>query len=191
MFVIINLKRYRLLYILLATLLIVGMIIGFPKVILKFLYPLKYNEYVFKYSDIYNIDPYLVMSVMKVESNFDVGACSPKNAKGLMQLTEQTANWGAKEIGLNDFDKEKIYDPETNIHISCWYIAKLKSQFNEDLNLLLAAYNAGSGNVTKWLNNKEYSKSGNRLDFIPFKETRLYVRKVNKEYNIYKEIYTR
>ena len=76
-----------------------------------------------------------------------------------MQLTDQLL-WEQKEIGLEDFDVDKIYDVETNITIGCWYVSKLMKQFDNDLLLVLAAYNAGSGNVTKWLQNEKYSKSG-------------------------------
>ena len=66
-----------------------------------------------------------------------------------MQITDKTGQWAAKELGIKDYSDEKLYDPEINIQIGCWYINKLLNQF-EDVETSLAAYNAGSGNVSKW-----------------------------------------
>ena len=64
-----------------------------------------------------------------------------------------------------------------------------KNLFKAVLSLALAAYNGGSGNVTKWLNDPEYSSDGENLTYIPFKETKKYVDKVSTRYNIYKFLY--
>jgi soluble lytic murein transglycosylase len=153
--------------------------------VLKTAYPTKYNEYVFKYSNEYNIDPYLVFSIIKAESKFDPNAISHKDAKGLMQISPITQEWARKELKLKDVD---IYDPKTNIKIGCWYLNRLYMEF-KDTSLVIAAYNGGSGNVTKWLKNKEYSKDGNELHVIPFKETANYLEKVQKNHRTYKELY--
>ena len=65
--------------------------------------PYKYNEYVDKYSEEYDLDPLLVLAVIKTESNFDKDAVSKKEAKGLMQIMDKTGEWAAKEIGMNYF----------------------------------------------------------------------------------------
>jgi soluble lytic murein transglycosylase len=182
-------RKYRYLLLLGITALVIIWMVMFPQNILRFFYPLRYNDFVFKYSEYNKIDPYLVMAIIKVESNFNANAQSHKGAKGLMQITDQTALWGAEQLGLHDFRIDKLFDPETNIRIGCWYLNNLKKEFNNDLLLVLTAYNGGSGNVAKWLKDKNLSRSGKSLDRIPFKETDLYVKKVLKEYNIYKRLY--
>jgi soluble lytic murein transglycosylase len=162
----------------------------FPQNILRLMYPIKYNELVFKYSETYNIDPYLVFAIIKAESNFNPKAESHKGAKGLMQLTDQTAKWGAAQLGLENFNIDKVFEPETNIQIGCWYLNNLMKEFNNDLFLVITAYNGGSGNVTKWLKDKNFSQSGKSLDKIPFKETASYTKKVVKDYSIYKKLYS-
>ncbi len=150
----------------------------------KLIYPKKYSNYVEKYSKEYNIDENLVYSVIKVESKFDKDAVSRKGAKGLMQISDITRDWAIEELQLGDID---IFDPETNIRIGCWYLSKLYKQFGT-LDLVIAAYNGGSGNVREWLGNDEYSKDG-KLYNIPFQETSNYVLKVEKNYEKYNMLY--
>lgn len=151
-------------------------------------YPIRYNHLVLKYSSLYDLDPYLILSMIKNESKFHPKAQSYKGAKGLMQITDMTGEWAAKEIGIEGYSSEKLYEPEINIHIGCWYIKKLLFQFG-DVETSLAAYNAGSGNVSKWLANKEYCKDGKTLDDIPFTETKEYVKKVLQSKEIYMRLY--
>lgn len=156
---------------------------------LKVLYPRLYQPIVEKYSQQYQLDPNLVYAVIRVESHFKADVVSPKNAVGLMQITESTGDWAAKQIGLKSYKKEMLQDPDTNIRIGCWYLRKLDNQFDHNRKLVLAAYNAGSGNVRKWLNNREYSKTGIHLDKIPFVETRVYVYKVMTDFRRYQQFY--
>ena len=152
-------------------------------------FPYKYQEYVDKYSEEYNLDPYFVLSVMKTESGFDENAHSHKNAVGLMQITVDTGEWAASEMGFSSFSKEDLFNEEYNIRMGCWYLRKLNDMFDGDLNLMVAAYNAGPTNVNKWLQDEEFSKDGKELHYIPFNETKKYVDKVNTYYNIYKYLY--
>lgn len=158
--------------------------------IAKFFYPIKYPDYISKYSKEYNLDPYFVTAVIKTESNFDENAQSSKNAYGLMQITAGTGEWAAKEMKLEKYNNDLLIDPEYNIRMGCWYLSDLKKQFNNNDTLVLAAYNGGRGNVQKWLNSCEHSQDGKNLSYIPFKETDQYVKKVNVNYKIYKYLYT-
>ena len=72
--------------------------------------------------------------------------------------------------------------------MGCWYLDNLRDEFN-NMDLVIAAYNAGRGNVNEWLKNIDYSSDGKTLNYIPFPETRAYVDKVNSYYNIYKFLY--
>lgn len=129
----------------------------------KDLYHLAYidkhiNEYSFKYG----LDPDLVRAVIKVESNYNPKAVSPKGAIGLMQLLPSTA----KLMGVKD-----PYDIEENIYGGCKYLKFLLEEFSGDLKLALAAYNAGKEKVLQY------------NGIPPYKETVEYVKNVLKIYN--------
>lgn len=152
------------------------------------IYPVKYRDLVQHYSERYDLDPYLVLAIIKVESNFKPKAVSPKKARGLMQISEKTGRWGAEKLQLTDYVSEELFDPEINIYIGCWYLSVLYEEFG-DTDLVLAAYNGGSGNVTQWLKDSSLSATGKSLDRIPFKETELYLKKVKNSCEIYKKLY--
>lgn len=157
---------------------------------MKMLYPIKYADYIEKYAEEFEVDPYLVISVIKTESNFDDKAMSQKGASGLMQITENTAVWIAHKLEIDDFNyDEDIKKPEMNIKMGVYYIAYLKEMYEGDTELSIAAYNAGFNNVDKWLRDDECSKDGKTLLNIPFPETKRYVNKVNNNYKIYKVLY--
>ena len=77
----------------------------------KYVYPYQYEEYINKYSEEYGLDPYLVLAVIKTESNFNKEAVSKKDAKGLMQIMDSTGEWIAKELGVNYFMSSMLFDP--------------------------------------------------------------------------------
>lgn len=153
------------------------------------IYPAGYMDYIRTYSAMYQVDPYLVLSVIKAESNFNENAVSQKNAAGLMQVIEPTADWLAKRMGLTDFSYENIKDPKLNIQIGCYYISYLLDLYDGNTATALAAYNAGEGTVNKWLKNSEYSKDGKNLSFVPYPETRHYITKVTNNQKMYQTLY--
>ena len=167
-------KIIRLVIIILAICLL---FLGSGYILKNVIFPLKYMNYVEKYSKEYNLDPYFVMAVMKAESNFDEDAKSNKDARGLMQITTSTGKWIAEKQGIIDFDTNLLLEPEVNIRFGDW-------------DLVIAAYNAGRGRVQEWLNSNEHSDDGKNLTYIPFKETDKYVKKVNVYYNIYRSLYS-
>lgn len=152
-------------------------------------FPMKYKEQVLESSKHYNIDPLLIFSIIKAESKFNPNALSRRGAKGLMQIMDQTGEWAATELKMSEFTSEKLFDPQVNIEIGCWYVAKLLAQYDGNIPTLLAAYNAGTGNVYKWRNNKDYSLDGITIDYIPFGETRRYIEKVSTYLVFYKYLY--
>ncbi len=159
-------------------------------IIISFAFPIAYKDYINKYSKIQGVDPLFVSAIINVESKFNKNAISNKDARGLMQIGEQTGLWGAEELIIEDYNKEMLFNPQTNIRIGTWYINRLKQEFGNNLPLVLAAYNAGSGNVSKWLQNKQYSEDGTSLHRIPFKETEEYLDKVYVNYKVYKLLYS-
>ena len=154
----------------------------------RYFYPMKYSKYIYEYSTKYNLDPYFVTAVIKTESNFDFNAKSNKNAYGLMQITASTGKWSAEQMGIGNFNTNNLYDPEYNINMGCWYLENLKQEFG-NLDLVSAAYNAGRGNVRQWLSNSNHSTDGKYLNYIPFKETDKYVKRIRVYYNVYKWLY--
>lgn len=152
-------------------------------------YPLVYEEHIREYAFLYEVDPFMTASIIFTESRFNPTAVSFKDARGLMQILPSTGEWVAEKIGLPNYSDDQLFEPEVNIQIGCWYLTYLNSQFPDNRELVLAAYNGGIGNVNKWLSNKEYSSDGKHLDYIPFMETRNYIEKVLDTYYIYKEIY--
>lgn len=159
------------------------------KSVVRYYFPLKYSDYIVKYSKEYSLDVYFVIAVIKTESNFKRYVKSNKNAIGLMQITPDTAKWAAEKMNITDFNEDMLYDPEFNIRMGCWYLNDLKAEFNNDMKLVLAAYNGGRGNVQKWLKNSEHSTDGKNLDYIPFQETDKYIKRVEVNYRIYKFLY--
>lgn len=153
------------------------------KIIYNNIYPKKYSYEVEKYAKEYSVDENLIYAVIKAESNFDKNAVSRKNAKGLMQLMYDTAVDIANTIGI-EINEEKILEPDTNINIGTKYISILINKYN-NIEVALAAYNAGSGNVDNWIANGVIQSDGSDIENIPFNETNNYVRKILRDYRIY------
>ena len=158
-------------------------------IILKKIYPIKYENYVEKYSKQCNVDPLLVYSIIKAESNFKSSAKSSSGAQGLMQIMEDTAKELSEKLE-NDSDIEiDLYDEEKNIMYGTEYYSYLLSHYNGTINLALAAYNAGIGNVDRWIKDGIIKEDGSNIENIPYKETNMYVRKILNNYTMYKKIY--
>jgi soluble lytic murein transglycosylase len=143
------------------------------------LFSKKYKNYVVKYSDEFGLDKALVYAVIKVESDFKKDAVSKSGALGLMQILPNTAKWIAKELG-EEYLKDKMLEPETNILYGCFYLDYLFDRFG-DMEIVICAYNAGEGKVLDWIENGKLER--NEIDY---EETRNYLAKVEKYYRIYK-----
>ena len=156
--------------------------------ILMYLYPIKYEEYVYRYSEELNIDPMLTFAIIKTESNFRTDVVSNSGAIGLMQLIESTAEEQAEKLNM-EYTRESLYEAETNLKIGLNYFNTLLDYYNQNYILAFTAYNAGLGNVQKWINEGTIKEDGSDIENIPFKETNMYVRKIIKNYEIYKKIY--
>jgi soluble lytic murein transglycosylase len=159
--------------------------------IARIYFPLYYSAHIENYSQKYNLNPYLVAAVIKTESNFNPQAKSPKDAYGLMQITSSTGKWAAQEMKMDSFSVGQLTEPEYNIRMGCWYLDNLKKEFGGNMDLVIAAYNGGRGNVQKWLADDDHSKDGKNLYYIPFKETDKYVKRVKVYYNVYKVLYSK
>ena len=152
-------------------------------------YPIHHKDIIRQYSLENDMDPFLVAAVIRVESGFHPKAVSAKGARGLMQVMPDTGRWIAGELGMEEFDPEMLYEPTVNLKVGTWYLAFLRREYDGDLPLTLAAYNAGRGNVNKWIEEQRWTGREEDLDCIPFPETREYVKKVLRLYDKYRKVY--
>jgi soluble lytic murein transglycosylase len=140
-------------------------------------YPLHYSQYVRVHAKENHLDPALLAAVIYQESKFRTSAKSSSGAIGLMQLTPSTARGIAIRTGGSKFHTADLYDAEINIRYGAWYLANLFQKYRSE-RLVLAAYNAGQGNVDRWRANNEE---------IQFPETRAYVQRVEHLQDVYRD----
>ncbi|MDD4685730.1 MAG: lytic transglycosylase domain-containing protein [Clostridia bacterium] len=147
-------------------------------------YPLKYENEILFVSAKYNVEPELIAGVIFSESGFKQYSVSNKGAVGLMQLMPSTASWLCEMMDI-PYNQNLLFNPLYNLNIGAFYLSYLIEKFQE-INVVLAAYNAGEGNVVEWLSNREYSVNGKILVTTPFKQTNFYIAKVNNAMIYYK-----
>ncbi len=154
------------------------------------LYPAVYSDIVDRISDDYNIDPLVILSVMREESRFNRKAISRSGALGLMQLMPFTAQRLAKTLGYETglLSDNEIMKPDLNITLGGYYLGQLLGEFGS-VPMAVAAYNAGENAVRRWLEANQYNEVDVFIEDIPYKETRLYVKKVLRSYFKYLDIY--
>jgi soluble lytic murein transglycosylase len=138
-------------------------------------YPLRYSEYVRVHAREHHLDPALLAAVIYQESKFNADAKSSSGAIGLMQLTPSTARGIAIRTGGHAFRTDDLYNPEINIRYGTWYLDHLFQKYRSK-QLVLAAYNAGQGNVDRWRADGEG---------VQFAETRAYIKRVENLQRIY------
>ncbi len=137
--------------------------------------PLRHDDVIRQQAADKGLDPALVAAVIYAESRFRPGLTSPAGAQGLMQITPDTARFIARRSGATTFVLADLDDPQINIAYGCYYLRYLLERFEGDVVHAVASYNAGHGNVDRWLAGAEGSL---RPEDIPFPETRAYVRRV-------------
>ena len=106
-----------------------------------------------------------------------------------MQLMENTAIETGEKVNEKINSKEELYNPKINVKIGIKYLSELLERYDGKLEIALASYNAGIGNVTECIQKGIIKKDGTDIENIPFKETNNYVRKILRDYEIYREIY--
>ncbi len=152
-------------------------------------YPMKYEEYVEKYSKENGVDKFLIYAIIKTESNFNSDAVSNVGARGLMQIMDETFQW--VRYRLSDSDETQygtMFDPEQNIRYGSYLIGYLLNYFGS-MDEAICAYHAGVGSVDSWLGNSSYSKDGKTLDTVPASDTKHYLNKIKDALKKYQKIY--
>ncbi len=152
-------------------------------------YPLAYWETVQKNAVKRGLDPYLVLALVRQESLFDSQALSPASAFGLMQLLPSTAGQEAKRMGLPPPEIEKLYDPDLNIILGTQHLKGLLQIYSNNIVKAVAAYNAGKNAVDRWERKLSALDQEEFIERITYRETRLYVKLVLRNYWIYKNLY--
>lgn len=137
----------------------------------------------------YMIDPALVLAVIRQESGFDTDAVSRAGARGLMQLMPGTAQYVSKRIGVDYSPGSLTTDPSYNMLLGQSYLAQMQDRYGSTI-LAVAAYNAGPGNVDKWLGRYGDPRAGrvdviDWIESIPFEETQNYVHRVFEAMHVY------
>lgn len=151
--------------------------------------PLRHEDIIRQQARVKNLDPALIAAVIYQESRFRPRESSA-GALGLMQLLPDTAHFIAGKTGGTKFTTEDLATPQINIQYGAWYLRWLLDHFDENEITALAAYNAGIGNVEKWLAESGQTHIGD-IDQIPFAETRHYVKNVLRARDQYRSEYAR
>jgi hypothetical protein len=149
---------------------------------LKLFYPLKYLDVIA--ADVKRVNPFLITALIRQESAFQDMAHSGVGAVGLMQLMPYTAKLIDRKIR-----RKTLYLPENNLRIGIQYFENLVDRYQGDVELALAAYNAGPEVVDKWALRYPMTNKLLFLDLIPYTETRNYVTLIGRNYYWYSKIY--
>ena len=142
-----------------------------------------------KFSTANGLDPYLVASLIRQESEFNPIAVSRANAVGLMQLLPRTGKLVAHQVAMKRYSPSQLYTPTVNLELGTRYFRGMVDQFGGSFEQALAAYNAGSDRVVEWMGQGKYRDAAEFVESIPFTETREYVQAIMRNSNVYRQLY--
>ncbi len=160
-----------------------------PRPYWEALFPKAYWSDLRKYSVLNGLDPYLVASLIRQESEFNALALSRANAVGLMQLLPKTGRTVAKQVKLKGYSATELFTPSINLELGTRYFKDMVDKYNGQFEYALAAYNAGSDRVGDWLGQGHYRDPQEFVESIPFTETREYVQAILRNANVYRQLY--
>lgn len=155
----------------------------------KMLYPIRFEQEIRESAANYGIDPFLIAAIIRVESNFQLGQESRKGAIGVMQIMPDTAEWIIEAGGHPKHTLDELHQVEVNINLGSWYVSWLQKHYKGNKFYTLAAYNAGQGNVNKWVAAGTWDGTIEHIGQIPFGETRHYVQRVMYYWKKYHKLY--
>ncbi len=160
-----------------------------PRPYWEALFPRAYWSDLRKYSVANGLDPFLVASLIRQESEFNAGALSRANAVGLMQLLPKTGKSVAKQVKLKGYKAPQLFTPTVNLELGTRYFKDMVDKYNGQFEYALAAYNAGTDRVSDWLGEGHYRDPQEFVESIPFTETREYVQAILRNANVYRQLY--
>ena len=160
-----------------------------PRLYWEALFPRPYWNDLKRFSVTNNLDPYLVASLIRQESEFNPAALSRANAVGLMQLLPKTGKLVSKQVKLGHYTPSQLFTPTVNLQLGTRYFRGMVDQFGGSFAYALAAYNAGSDRVEEWMGQGKYRDEQEFVESIPFTETREYVQAILRNANVYRQLY--
>lgn len=160
-----------------------------PRTYWEALFPKPYWTELKRSAEATGLDPYLVASLIRQESEFNPNAVSRANAVGLMQLLPKTGKLVAKQVKLKRYNASQLYTPAVNMQLGTYYFRGMVDKFGGSFEYALAAYNAGSDRVEDWLGQGKYRDPEEFVESIPFTETREYVQAILRNANVYRQLY--
>jgi len=155
----------------------------------QLLYPIPFQETLVEAGEEFGVDPHYLAAMMREESRFNASVVSWAGAYGLMQVMPDTGKRIAKKIGIEDFDKDMLLDPEVNIRMGAWYIRFLLDEFGGEFSLVSGAYNAGEGRMGQWRERYSVEDLDEFIEQVPYDETRNHIKKVMHSYHVYRDLY--
>ena len=155
----------------------------------EILFPRPYWDELLRQARANALDPYLVASLIRQESEFNPGALSRANAYGLMQLLPSVGRSEARAARMRHFSTSSLLVPTVNIQLGTHYFKEMVTQYNGQVEYALAAYNAGSNRVDEWLQAGHYGDIAEFVESIPFTETREYVQAIMRNSKVYRQLY--
>ncbi len=167
-----------------------GEIDDMPQWAWNILFPKPYWNDLTRYSNANGLDPYLVASLIRQESEFNPQAVSRANAWGLMQLLPPVGKKLAKEVRIRHFSQEQLADPSVNLQLGTRYFKHMVDSFGGQVEYALAAYNAGADRVKTWQAQGPYRDIHEFVESIPFSETREYVQAIMRNATVYRLLYS-
>lgn len=150
------------------------------------LFPFPYNDSILSWSEKRDLNPLLTISLIRQESRFEKEIRSVAGATGLMQIMPSTGEWVAGKVKLSQYS---LSNPEDNIKLGTWYLGYTHDRYENHSMLAVASYNAGPGNVAKWVKRYGLKDADEFVEKIPFPETKGYVEAVFGNYWNYLRLY--
>jgi soluble lytic murein transglycosylase len=135
------------------------------------------------------LDPYLVASLIRQETEFNAGAVSNRSAYGLMQLIPSVGKAMAKKNGIKHFSTNDLLNPSTNLLLGTTNLKQVLDRFGGQAEYALAAYNAGDTPIRLWLSSNDYKDVPEFVESIPYTETREYVQAILRNREMYRALY--
>ena len=162
---------------------------GWDRHLLRVTFPFPYRELVRIEAEEWGIDPIMMAAMIRQESAFKADIVSPAGAIGLMQVMPPTGAELARRHGPRPFTEEALSQPEVSLHLGAAFFVDMSARYDNDLPLVLSAYNAGPTRATRWRNYPEVSDPYRFTERIPINETRGYVKSVRRNLGLYRALY--
>jgi soluble lytic murein transglycosylase len=153
------------------------------------LFPRPYWSDLKRFSIANGLDPYLVASLIRQESEFNPVAVSRANAVGLMQLLPRTGKLVAHQVAMKRYNPSQLYTAPVNLELGTRYFRGMVDKFGGSFEQALAAYNAGDNRVEEWMGQGKYRDAAEFVESIPFTETREYVQAIMRNASVYRQLY--